>query len=75
MLLSKGLELFLADRKVSGYTHKTLSFYHDSAGDVDVSKLSECITPYFLALQDRGVSPATRHTYFRGIKTGLSPVW
>jgi site-specific recombinase XerD len=80
MLISKGFALFLADRKVSGYTKKTLSFYNDSAGglvryvlatagDIELSALHEWINPYFLRLQERRTNATTRHTYFRGIKT------
>jgi hypothetical protein len=66
MLISKGFELFLADRKVSGYTPKTLAFYYDSAGgfvlfvtdsagDIELSELHEWINSYFLSLQERSI--------------------
>lgn len=80
MRISKALELFLAEKKISGFTQKTLAFYHDSAGalvrfvqeaegDVDVDALQEWIAPFFLAAQERGTTSTTRHTYWRGIKT------
>jgi site-specific recombinase XerD len=80
MRISKALELFLAEKKISGFTQKTLSFYHDSAGalvrfvqeaegDVDVDALQEWIAPFFVAAQERGTTNTTRHTYWRGIKT------
>ena len=67
MLISKGFELFLADRKVSGYTPMTLAFYNDSAGglvrfvtdsagDIGLSDLHEWINSYFLSLQERSIS-------------------
>ena len=66
-LISKGFELFLADRKMSGYTPKTLAFYNDSAGgfvrfvidsagDIELSDLPEWINSYFLSLQERSIS-------------------
>ena len=59
---------------------KTLAFYRDSAGgflrfildseqDVETEKIDEFVRPYFLALQERDISPTTRHTYYRGIST------
>ena len=70
MLISKGFELFLADRKMSGYTPMTLAFYNDSAGgfvrfvidsagDIELSDLPEWINSYFLSLQERSIKPTT----------------
>ena len=80
MDIQQAFDLFIADRKVNEFTPKTLEFYNDSAGnlvrfvqqtenEIEVSRIAEFITPYFLALQERDISPTTRHTYFRGIKT------
>ena len=80
MLISKGFELFLADRKMSGYTPKTLALHNDSAGgfvrfvtdsagNIELSDLPQWINSYFISLQERSITPTTRHTYFRGIKT------
>jgi integrase/recombinase XerD len=80
MLIQKAYDLFLADRKISGCSPKTLYFYRDSAGkftkyivdnegNIEVNRINEFITPYFLFLQDRKISQTTRHTYYRGIST------
>jgi site-specific recombinase XerD len=52
-----------------------VKFYHDSAGgflrstpDAAVDRISEFVSPYFLALTERELSDATRHTYWRGIR-------
>ena len=80
MRLLQVYEIFMTDRKVSGFTQKTLDYYHDSAGgwvrfilskdpEVKLSGLSQWVKTYLLELQERGTSPNTRQTYLRGIKT------
>ena len=57
MLLQQAYELFIADRKISGCTPKTLAFYHDSAGaflrfasdsepDLPVGGVVDFVTPF-----------------------------
>lgn len=80
MLLQQAYELFIADRKISGCTPKTLAFYHDSAGaflrfasdsepDLPVGGVVDFVTPFFLSLQERNLSDTTRHTYWRGVRS------
>ena len=76
MWLSEAYDLFIADRRISGVSPKTLMFYNDSAGsflhfaggDTPLDQIGIHVTPYFLALQDRDLTDTTRHTYWRGIR-------
>jgi site-specific recombinase XerD len=77
MYIQQAYDLFLAEKKINGYSPKTLAFYQDSAGkllrsipdleNMEVARISEFVTPYFLSLQERQISATTRHTYFRGV--------
>jgi hypothetical protein len=75
MCLSEAYDLFIADRRISGVSPKTLMFYNDSAGsflqfaggDTPLDQIGIHVTPYFLALQDRDLTDTTRHTHLGGV--------
>ena len=81
MLIVNAFKIFMDEKKINGFTSKTLDFYNDSAGsfvrycieqhksEVNVDEIQQYVAPYFIAAQERGTSATTRHTYLRGIKT------
>lgn len=76
MLISQAYQLFVTERKIAQVSPRTIDAYHDAlqpivdrAGDVTTELLQVHIDDHLLELGDRGLAPASVHTYWRGIKT------
>ena len=76
MRFSEAVDLFLAEKKMSGYTQSTLKFYENTTGQLikyspngTVAELQSAVDHLFLNLSQRDISPATLHSYWRGTKT------
>ena len=79
MEISRGYDLFLTDRRVSGCRESTLRFYEYVIGkflryikennlDLSVESIHQHILPFFSDLQQQNLSPSTYHSLFRGIR-------
>jgi len=73
MRFSEAVDLFLAEKKMSGYTQSTLKFYENTTGQLikyspngTVAELQSAVDHLFLNLSQRDISPATLHSYWRG---------
>ena len=79
MEISRGYDLFLTDRRVSGCRESTLRFYEYVIGkflryikennlDLSVESIHQHILPFFSHLQQQNLSPSTYHSLFRGLR-------
>ena len=79
MLLSEAIELFIQEKRIAGYSPKTVDFYENATGQLkkiaiesgieDTSNLQLGVNAFLADLSERDVSQATIHTYWRATKT------
>ena len=79
MLLSEAIELFIQEKRIAGYSPKTVDFYENATGQLkkiaiesgieDTSNLQLGVNAFLADLSERDVAQATIHTYWRATKT------